>query len=110
MSAFENIFSARESEKFEIFKTFYNKKDLPFKTDLSLEQITDIVSIEMIEIYIKQEWGLDYNIKNELTNPLKEHLVSLNRQGRTEMVTVFQSPKEAEGEEKKGRIRRLLGI
>lgn len=108
----EDIFTKEQSEKFNVFKTFFETgKNLPFMTDLTLNQIKAVVMIEYIDNILDKRFGVKLGLKKGLSDPLKAHLVSKNRMGRAEMVEVLKEEEdETEERGKSKRLRNLLGI
>jgi hypothetical protein len=111
LSTVKELFTGESEERYNVLREFYKKENISMKTDLTLEQINNIIVAEFVGAYIKKKWHIDLGIKEQITNPFKEYLVSLNRKGREEMVEVLAKQKEEE--EKKttmGKLKNVLGI
>lgn len=101
----EKIMESEESEKYAVLRTFYEKANIEFKSDLSDRQIKAIVIVEEIDEILKRYYRIDMGLKN-ITHSVKTHNVSRKRLGRTEGVDVLKG----EDRDKKGLLQRLAGM
>ena len=107
---FGTLFKKGEEERFKAIKDLFSDINIDFKTDLTDVQIHAMGGSEMVNDYIKEEWGIDIKL-DDFTHSIKCKLVSRTRLGRGEYVEVL---KEKEEDKERGaspsRVRRILGV
>lgn len=88
---------------------FENKKNVQFKTDLSSSELRNVIRAEYLNYIVHKEFGVDLFLKKRLTDPLKEHLISRKRKGRTEFFEAVKSLLSFEQKRESG-FRKMLGL
>ena len=68
----------------EIIKEFYMKTGLRQKTDLNNFRISKHTQVDFWNTVVKEEFGYDAKLDEDIIIPLEERLVSNERKGRTE--------------------------
>lgn len=110
-SIFESSASSETVDKItQALTDFYQNNDnIQFKTDLSSSKIDKVLKIEFLNHIIKQEFDIDLNLKSQLTEPYKEHLVSHKRKGRIEFFDAVKALLALE-QKKEGGLKKMLGL
>ena len=86
---------------------FKNDDNIQFKTDLSKNQIKDIIRLEYLDKIFKNEYDIVLELADKLTIPFKEHLVSKNRKGREEFFKAIESLLSVEQKKESGLMKKL---
>lgn len=108
MSDFTNdMFQRDELGRLNLLKQFYEGKNINAKTELSMQEIGLILSLDAQDEYIKSEFGFDMGYK-KVTKKYKEMKISHKRLGRKEAVEVLKP--QIDQSLQKSNARRLLGI
>lgn len=107
---FGSLFKKGEEERFKAIKDLFSDVNIDFKTDLTDEQIHAMGGSELIDDYIKTNWGVDIEL-SDFTHSIKCKLVSRTRLGRVEYVEVLiDRDEENEKKDSPSRVRRILGV
>ena len=86
---------------------FKNDDNVQFKTELSKNQIKDIIRLEYLDKMFDSEYDIKLNLTDKLTIPLKEHLISKNRKGREEFFKAIESLLSVEQKKESGLMKKL---
>lgn len=104
------VFSnARNREKHPLTE-FFTVENIEEKTELSREDLQNVLEIEYMNNYFKETYKIDLGL-DKVTKAFKLHMVSLDRKGRTEGMDVMKAQELHQGEENATRslTDRLLG-
>ena len=96
-----------QDAKINVFKTFYVKTNIDFKTRLKRDEIVALSTLETVQNYLKTKFNIDLGLIY-FTEKFKAQLVSLDGLGRSEMVEVLKERDEEE-QKKKG-LGQILGV